>query len=414
MTLFYERGDEMLLSGPAGTGKSRACLEFLHLVASKYPAMRGLIVRKTRESLSESGLVTFEEKVLPALSTLRQGPSRRLRQLYAYPNGSQLVGGGMDRASRVMSTEFDLIYVQEATELSEDDWEMLTTRLRNGRVPYQQLIADCNPGPPTHWLKRRSDRGLVRLIESRHEDNPELWDHQRGAWTERGAAYIAKLDRLTGARRLRLRHGLWAMAEGMVYGDVWDPAVHLIDRFPIPADWPRYWVVDFGFTNPFVFQAWAEDHDGRLYRYREIYYTRRLVEDLARAILAAERDEARPVAIICDHDAEDRATLERHLGLGTTPARKSVSDGIQAVAARLRKAGDGKPRLFFLRDSLVGRDPQLAEDKRPTCTEEEFEGYVWQEAGAKEMPVKQDDHGLDCVRYLVAYKDLGASGGVFL
>jgi predicted transcriptional regulator len=40
--------------------------------------------------------------------------------------------------------------------------------------------------------------------------------------------------------------------------------------------------VDFGYTNPFVMQWWAEDPDGRLYLYREIYRTRRLVEDHAK------------------------------------------------------------------------------------------------------------------------------------
>ena len=45
--LFGYRGDELLLSGPAGTGKSRACLEKLNLAALKYPGMRGAISRKT-------------------------------------------------------------------------------------------------------------------------------------------------------------------------------------------------------------------------------------------------------------------------------------------------------------------------------------------------------------------------------
>ena len=44
-----------------------------------------------------------------------------------------------------MSTECDMISRQEATELELADWLALTTRLRNGVMPYQQLIADCNP-----------------------------------------------------------------------------------------------------------------------------------------------------------------------------------------------------------------------------------------------------------------------------
>jgi hypothetical protein len=116
-----------------------------------------------------------------------------------------------------------------------------------------------------------------------------------------------------------------------------------------------------------------------------------------------------PRAIICDHDAEDRMTLQRHLGLNTMKAHKTVSDGIQAVASRFRKVGDGKPRVMIFRDSLVERDQDLVEGKLPTCVEEEPESYVWDtRQGMKrgEQPVKEYDHGLDALRYLIAHFDL--------
>ncbi|GEM_PF-349989 len=415
--LLAARDPEILICGAAGTGKSRACLEKLHKAAMDYQGCRLLICRKTRESLSESALVTYEEKVLPPDSTVKQGNLRRVRQLYQYPNGSEIVVGGLSVDTRIMSTEFDLIFVQEATELTEEDWEALTTRLRNGVMPYQQLIADCNPSSPQHWLKKRCDRGVTKLLTSTHEDNPRLWDTERQEWTAAGKTYLARLDALTGVRKQRLRYGQWVMAEGMIYADVWNPEIHIIDPFSVPPDWARYWVVDFGYNNPFTWQEWAADGDGRLYRLREIYQTQRLVEDHAKQILAVTWNRGgerspRPVAIICDHDAEDRATLERYVRLPTIAAHKSVSDGLQAVAGRLRAAADGKPRLYFFRDALVEVDRRLEENKKPTRTEEEIEGYVWD--ATREKPVKQDDHGLDCVRYLVAYVDFNASEGVYL
>lgn len=437
LDLLYCKAPEVVLSGPAGTGKSRACLEKIHLCAEKYAGMRGLIVRKTRESLTESALVTFEEKVVPLGHPILSGPQRRMRQAYHYPNGSEIVIGGMDKPSKIMSTEFDLVYVQEAIELTEEDWEAITTRLRNGVIPYQQIIADTNPDTPTHWLKQRSGGGTTLMLESRHEDNPVLWDSERQEWTPAGQVYISKLDNLTGPRKPRLRHGKWVQAEGAIYEE-WDRSVHLIDRFEIPSDWPRYWVVDFGFTNPFCWQAWAEDPDGRLYRYREIYHTKRLVQDHVTDILTATKDEPKPRAILCDHDAEDRETFEQHnilcltckkairsndqgnhkghdligFNLKTQPAKKEVSPGIQAVAVRLQPAGDGKHRLYLLRDSRLERDDSLAEAKKPTCTEEEVDAYVWdvsknQKKG--EEPLKKDDHGCDAIRYMVAHKDLRLS-----
>jgi hypothetical protein len=123
-------------------------------------------------------------------------------QEYRYPNGSIIAVGGMDKPSKIMSSEWDMAYVQEGTELNEEDLEMLDIRMRNGVMPYQQIIGDCNPQAPTHWLKKRADRGDLVMLESRHQDNPMLWDMARGdSWTEAGKAYIERLQKLTGRAR---------------------------------------------------------------------------------------------------------------------------------------------------------------------------------------------------------------------
>lgn len=400
---------EMVVSGPAGTGKSRACLEKIHYLAQHYPGSRYLIVRKTRASLTESALQTFEQWVLGFdHPMLLDGPQRRFRQNYRYPNGSEIIVGGLDKPSRIMSTEYDLVFVQEAIELTEEDWETLTTRLRNNVLPFQQLLADTNPSFPTHWLKQRCDQGATKMLDSRHENNPRLWDHDRKEWTPEGTKYIGKLDRLTGARKQRLRYGKWVQAEGVVHEN-YDPAIHLIDRFEIPQDWQRFRVVDFGFTNPFVCQWWAIDGDGRMYRYREIYMTQRTVKVHSGKIKKLSEGESIS-ATVCDHDAEDMATL-RENGIPTTPARKAVSVGLQRVEERLKKAGDEKPRIFFLRDSLVESDHSLADAKKPWSTEQEFEGYVWANKATKEEPVKENDHGMNATRYAVMQVDEGRIEG---
>jgi PBSX family phage terminase large subunit len=401
-TLFYCKDPEVLLAGPAGTGKSRAALEKLNLLALKYPGLRGLMVRKTRESLLQSALVTFETDVIvPGQARYYSGKGE-----WRYANGSVIVTGGLDKVSKIMSAEYDVIYVQEATEISEDEWEHLTTRLRRTTTPYQQIIGCCNPAGPNHWLKKRAEAGRLTLISSAHEDNPLLYDGASAAYTETGKAYLAKLDALTGVRYQRLRQGLWVAAEGMVFAD-FDWNIHVVDRFHPPAHWPRYWSIDFGFTQPFCFQAWAKDEEGRLYRFAELYRTGMLVEEAAHRIKEWMRrsGEDFPQALLCDHDAEGRATLEKHLGVATIAANKSVSPGLQAVMKRLRVGEDGKPRLFFLKDSSLARDPKLLEAKEPTATEEEFELYLWQEGIKDSVPVKRHDHGMDAMRYLCLHLD---------
>ncbi|MFC6591688.1 phage terminase large subunit [Deinococcus lacus] len=407
LELLRNHDGELMLDGPAGTGKSRASLEKLNALAEKYPGSRHAIVRKTRASITETALVTFEQHVKPRCDTANQ--QRRVRQSYVYPNGSEIIVAGLDNPVKLMSSEFDTIYVMEATEATLNDWEFLTTRLRNGNMPYQQLFGDCNPGAPSHWLNRRMQAGMTTRLLSRHTDNPRLYAAD-GTLTEFGRSYLGRLDKLTGPRRERLLFGKWAAAEGMIYTD-WREDVHHIDPFPIPPDWRRFLSIDFGFIHPFVCGWWAISPDGAMYLYREIYMTRRTVYDHAQTIKAHSAGEWYE-AIVTDHDAEDRATLEQVLGQQTTPADKRVLSGIQAVQERLNPLEGPKPRLYVMRGSLVERDPALVDSETglangPTCTVEEIDGYVWDKKPngetLKEKPVKQGDDGMDMLRYAVMY-----------
>lgn len=435
------RDSEVLMVGPAGTGKSRACLEKLNVAALKYPGMRGLIVRQVRDTLPSTALETFEKFVIPeqiraGAVVYRSGSGRRPAR-YEYNNGSEIWLAGLDKPSKIMSTEFDMIYIQEATEVTPNGWESLTTRLRATTMPYRQLIADCNPDSSTHWLHLRCQSGATTEIMSRHEDNPVLCADD-GSYTEFGAEYMAKLDALTGVRKLRLRDGKWAAAEGVIWGS-FDPKRHVVDPFPIPPDWPRVWTVDFGMVHPFVWQAWAVHPEGKLYRYREIYMSGRMVEDHAKTIMGLVRPgavwddtakdwtggtwiEPKPQHIICDHDAEDRETLRRYLAMANSPANKQVKRGLEAVEARFRD-----DRLFFFRDGkvtirtpagerartvygLAERDQAQLDARKPTRTEDEIGGYVWD--ANKEQPVKNDDDGCDATRYAVSHFDLKGTGDV--
>lgn len=434
LDLFHDQSDEILLMGPAGTGKSLGNLHKMHLMLSKYPKAKGFMARKTRTSMTNSCIETMDKLVLTPQDKVH---FHKQDQQYNYPNGSMLAVFGLDEPRRIMSTEFDVGFIQEATECSEADIEMATTRLRGWTIPYQQLLMDCNPDRPTHWLKRRVDQGKTKGYPTNHKDNPRLWHmvEDRGTWgakcpkcidwvephwSPEGVKYLAKLDRLSGARRSRLYLGQWVSAEGVVYEN-WDPQVHMMSRhdlsqkWPDWHTWPRYWSHDWGFTHPLVWQEWTENPlNGQLILIRQIYRTKNLVEDLGRELKGLTYPEYIPRAIICDHDAEDRATLERHTGYLTLPAYKDIRQGYQAVEKRLKVdwCRDG-PGILILRDSLIHKPDQVLEELGlPTKTEDEFDGYVWDNIDNEkpdkkkdELPVDKNNHGMDALRYMVAFAD---------
>lgn len=402
---------EVCLDGPAGTGKTFAALYKIHLLLLMYPGARALVARKTSTALSGSAMVTFREDILRAEEGVVYFGGNRIKPAaFHYPNGSELVINGLDKPEKVKSTAFDIALINEATECAIEDIEFVRSRLRHGKLPYHQLIMDVNPDAPTHWLNQRMYEGSTTRLVSRHQDNPRYFDPTRNDWTPEGHNYIeVVLAGLTGVRLARLRYGIWAAADGTIYEQDYSRARNVVKRFPIPASWSRWMTLDFGFVNPFVCKWYAEDPDGRYYCYREIYMTHRLVEEHAKHIKQLSKwgqdgGDPLPRAIYADHDAEGRETFHKHAGLITMPARKAVVEGIQAMAARLRPAGDGKPRLMYFEDCLVERDPELVKSKRPVCTVEEFDSYVWK-PGTKDEPLKENDHGMDSCRYLCA-KDI--------
>jgi len=271
-------------------------------------------------------------------------------------------------------------------------------------TPYQQLVADCNPGPPTHWLKRRADSGGTLLLESRHEDNPSITSD-----------YLAKLDALTGVLYLRLRLGRWAAAEGMVY-EAWDHSRHVLSPealleqgITIPGGMPHptrtrgvYAGVDWGFSNPGVILVGAVDGDGRVTILHETYRTGRLISwwtDLAVELARRYRIET----FACDPSEPAYLAQFRAAGLDAVAGDNAIAPGIQRVQQRLVVADDGRPRLVVAADALAERDPALEDAKRPCGLLEEVDAYVWDirpGAALKELPVKRDDHAMDACRYL--------------
>jgi len=401
--LWQTRDFEAIVSGPAETGKTWGCCNYIDALLWKYPGAQGVMARKTYSSLVGSAIKTFIRVIGPDSPIKAYGGEKP--EWFQYPNGSRLWVIGLDNPGKALSSERDFFYVNQAEEFTLEDWETLTTRCtgRGAVMPYTRMFGDANPGPPSHWIKTR--QGL-RLLESRHEDNPTLFD-EAGNITPQGVRSLAILDSLTGSRYQRLRLGKWVQAEGAVY-EAFDRALHIKRRpFEIPREWRRIRSIDFGYTNPFCCQWWAIDPDGRMYLYREIYQTQRLVADLTKQIIALSGNEHYE-ATIADHDAEDRATMKA-AGIQTVAAWKSVSPGIQAVQQRLKVAGDNKARIFLLEGALVEPDQELLDKKKPTCTEQEFEVYLWAKGADgkpnKEEPVKEYDHGMDTMRYAVAYVD---------
>lgn len=399
--------------GPAGTGKTRGILEKLHYICDNFPKVRVLICRQTRDSLNESVLETFENEVLPDDHPAKTDVQRRMRPKYVYPNGSEIVLGGLDKPKKILSSRYDIIFIGEAIEAEEEAMQTLLTRLRGNAFKYRQLILDTNPGGFDHWIYQANLHGRLRFIKTSHQDNPRYWDEDKEEWTEEGNEYVqGTLAMLTGHMRQKYYIGEWGYSAGLVYSD-FDSERNVIPPHPLPLDtYVFYAGVDFGFNDPFVFSVFAYNTKTMdLILVKEIYFSRRLIEDHIITIkrMLESLGNPRIKKMVTDWAKQEAHQLARALDIPRVAAdKKSIQHNIDNLSLLLQQAGSDKPGFYIFEDSLYEKDEFLSKEKKhPTCTKEEFPRYSWKKDVTGTMildvPIDKFNHGINAAEYVSKY-----------
>lgn len=377
--LFTSRASELLGAGPAGTGKTFTIVWRLHTVAMRYPGVRILMTRKDLESLKPAALTTYVNGVMPHIFGVYPfGGNKFTPAEYRYPNGSVIQVNGLDRPDKVKSAEYDVIYVNEATEITESTWEMLKSRLRHGAMPYQQIIGDCNPAGPKHWLRQRAQRGALEMVSSTHKDNPTYWDANAGEWTTMGQTYVNEtLAGLSGVEYDRLYLGKWAASHGLVYPQFTPAMVRSMDV----TGWRTILAADIGSRNPTAIGTLHFRGDGAWCHMSREVYRRNMTSSEILSALENEADLVDPDVIYIDPSA--KAYID-----------DLVRDGYNAVAAN----NDVLTGIQQVRSVLV---TGFSIDPECENTIDEFGMYAFPENPKIETdkPTKDHDHAMDMLRY---------------
>lgn len=230
-------------------------------------------------------------------------------------------------------------------------------------------------------------------------------------------------DALPDRQRAVRIDGDFAALEGLVYPEfarathVLRPSAgHLcaadgtaIFPWPLPAAWPRYAAIDFGYANPTAVVVAAMAPDGELIVERCYYAPFRRMAEWGAFLKQRLRPLAAP--LVADHDAMDRAELT-YQGVPTAAAVKDIIPGLEAVERAMHRAPEtGRPRLFLAvddentpRTEMTGRC-----DAHYLCWELEAYRYPkraeYDTTGAdkKDAPIKRDDHACDALRYMLYF-----------
>lgn len=174
LPLFFDRHRYLVLCGGGGSGKSIfAGRKVLERVTSE-PGHRFLVCRKVAKTLRQS---CFQQLISQAREHYPEAGLKinKSDMLLSFANGSVIIFAGLDDVEKLKSI-YDItgIWVEEASELDEGDFNQLDIRLRTDFPYYLQIILSFNPISIMHWLKKRFfDRKdpRARTHRSTYKDN---------------------------------------------------------------------------------------------------------------------------------------------------------------------------------------------------------------------------------------------------
>ena len=402
--LFFTRQYELIVSGPAETGKTFSSLLKCHLAACKYPGAQITVARKYYSDIAGTVLRTYRRDIIKE-TRLGDSPygikpyGGEKTEWYDYPNSSRIWLMGLDRPGASLSGERDIVNVVQAEQLALMDWEYLI-RVTTGRgavMPYTQLMGDCNPSHRQHWILQRAREGSLKLGSTTRRDNPALWDGEN--WTQRGRLTQERLGSLTGSTKAHLFDGVWANPEGAIYETFegidldGNYGRHVCKAFTPPPTWARIVGVDpFGESIAALWLA-LDPAQARWHVYREYCepfgMTRQGHVNNIMTLSAGET-----IFYFCGGGPSERQDRADYTGFGLPllqPAESSVWAGIDRVNALLNENG------LVIHDCCPHLISELGDYRRKT----DRSGNVIE----GEIEDKGAYHTLDALRYALIGPD---------
>lgn len=267
--------------GARGGGKSWALRRKLVLLGFNYDGISMLLIRRTLPELRDN-------HIRPLLSEL-SGICRYYdsKKCFEFPNGSLLRLGYLDTdddLSRYQGQEYDIIAIDEATQLTEYRFQVLKACLRGANSFPKRMYLTCNPGGVGHgWVKR-----LFIDRDYRKGENPKdftfipalVYDNE--ALLKSNPDYLSQLESLPPGLRDAWLYGRWDEFEGQFFSE-FDYHTHTCDVYPLNGGETRYCAIDYGLdmlAAVFV----AVDRDGKCVVYDEIHKDNLIVSRAAELI----------------------------------------------------------------------------------------------------------------------------------
>lgn len=277
--LFLEdRHRYVAFGGARGGGKSWAVRTKAVLLAARWPGIKIMIVRRTYPELRANHINPLREK-LGGCAVYKDSTKE-----FSFPNGSVIMFRHCQTAADIdkyQGTEVDVLFLDEATQLSEEEYDRFKACVRGVNAFPKRIYLTCNPGGVGHSFVKRL------FIDRAYRENERAEDYSfirslvsdNKALMEADPEYVRQLEALPEKLKRAWLYGDWNIFEGQFFEEFRDVPEHYKDRrfthviepFEVPRDWRIVRSFDFGFAKPFSCDWWAVDYEGRAYLILQLY-----------------------------------------------------------------------------------------------------------------------------------------------
>lgn len=374
---FVDQSRYQVLWGGAGSGKS-------HIVARKilYRILKEtdvhhnfLVIRKVDRTIKRS-VFKLIRNIISRWKLTDQFDVNLTDKTITYKlNGSQIMFSGLDDVEKLKSIEgVTSIWCEEATELTQEDFEQLDLRLRGEHGCLKQIILTLNPISEQHWIKRiffDDPMQGVFTLHTTYLDNAFIDDEYK---------MVMENKKKTNPRYYNIYAlGNWGTAEGLVFSNA---TARLIRPDEI-AGLQCVQGLDFGYTNdPTAFsQSYVDMKARRIYVYDGFYEKGMSNAQIAQAI-------------------KDKQA-HKHKTTADSSEPKSI-DYIKGKGVRIEPAAKGRDSVTagidFLLEFEIIVNAHLVEFMT------EFSNYSWaldKEGKPTNKPCDDFNHFIDSLRYSV-------------
>ncbi len=353
--------------GGARSSKSYSIAQWIIEISFTIPKVKILILRKTSPSLRVSCKPLIYE-ILDAYNLRSRIIEVKSDQNMFSPVKGMIHFSGLDDPVKIRSSDWNVIFMEEANEFDYADF--VTLKLRLSAPTYKdfrnRILLSFNPVDEQSWLK-------IKVVNNQSEDLTEIVsNYQMNPFLSEDYRRTIEALKWQDANYYRIfALGEWGKLENLIYSN-WKA----VEEIP---EGDEIWGLDFGFNNPTSlvrclvdsFQAGVEQK-----LYKSGLTNSDLIVEMNR-IMTPEQKANSPIYADCAEPARIQELCNE--GFWVFPADKSVKDGIDFTK---------RHKLLIKNDS----DDILKEIK----------GYSYKtdrDGKVQEEPVKFADHTMDAIRY---------------